>query len=198
MGHGDDDGLLVPPALAPVQTVILCIRDEPELTEVAHRLADELASKGIRAEVDARSGSFGRRITDWELKGVPTRIEVGPRDLAEGKVTLVRRDDRSKQTIGLGAVVDAAEASLAEVQASLYARALARRDEHTTAVSSRDEAIEAGQAGFARVPWSEIGAEGEGDLKRHTLSVRCIQRADGSIPDNDDEDDLYCIVARSY
>ena len=198
MGHGDDDGLLVPPALAPVQTVILCIRDEPELTEVAHRLADELASKGIRAEVDARSGSFGRRITDWELKGVPTRIEVGPRDLAEGKVTLVRRDDRSKQTIGLGAVVDAAEAALAEVQASLYARALARRDEHTTAVSSRDEAIEAGQAGFARVPWREIGAEGEGDLKRHTLSVRCIQRADGSIPDNDDEDDLYCIVSRSY
>ena len=88
--------------------------------------------------------------------------------------------------------------ALGDIQGALYARALARRDEHTTEVSTRDEAIEAGKVGFARVPWREIGPDGEDDLKRHTLSVRCIQRADGSIPTNDGEDDLYCIVARSY
>ena len=198
MGHGDDDGLIVPPRLAPVQTIILCIRDEPELTEVARTLSAELSAAGIRNEIDARSGSFGRRITDWELKGVPTRIEIGPRDLADGNVTLARRDDATKETVALSAVVGATTSALDEVQRSLFERARTRRDVNTFDVATLEEAIDAGQRGFARLSWSKVGVEGEAALKRHALTVRCVQRSDGTIPENDGEADLVCIVARSY
>ena len=198
MGHGDDNGLIVPPRLAPVQTVILCIRDEPELTEAARTLSAELSAAGIRNEIDARSGSFGRRTTDWELKGVPTRIEIGPRDLADGNVTLARRDNGSKETVTLRTVVGAANDALEEIQGALYERARARRDANTFDVATLDDAIEAGQRGFARLAWSQVGVEGEAALKKHALTVRCVQRPDGTIPDHEGEADLVCIVARSY
>ena len=89
MAHGDDDGLRVPPALAPIQVVVLLVRDEDGAGERGRRLADELRARrrAGRASTTSVDTSFGRRATDWELKGVPVRIEVGPRDLAEGNVT---------------------------------------------------------------------------------------------------------------
>ncbi|MEI8051209.1 MAG: proline--tRNA ligase [Actinomycetes bacterium] len=198
MGHGDDDGLIIPPRLAPTQVVILCVRDEPELAEAAERLRAELVAAGIRVHVDARGGSFGRRITDWELKGVPLRVEVGPRDLAEQKVTIARRDLGEKTTIGLDALVATALEFLDQIQANLLARAITRRNDRTAEVSTLEEAVEAGHVGFARLPWSVVGDEGEAELNKHTLSVRCLQRPDGSIPDAVDETNLVCVVARSY
>jgi prolyl-tRNA synthetase len=198
MGHGDDQGLIIPPRLAPTQVVILCVRDEPELFEAAERIRSEMAAAGIRVALDTRGGTFGRRVTDWELKGVPLRVEVGPRDLAEQKVTIARRDDGEKATIAIDAVTSAALDSLEGIQTGLLARAIARRDERTSEVSTLSEAIEAGQHGFALAPWSVIGDEGEAELNKHTLTVRCLQRQDGSVPSGTDEDDLVCVVARAY
>ena len=100
MCHGDDDGLRVPPVLAHVQAVTLLIRDEDGAGEAATKLHDELTAAGVRARLDDRvDTAFGRRATDWELKGVPVRIEIGPRDIVNGEVTVVRRDTGEKRSV---------------------------------------------------------------------------------------------------
>src|SRR5437660_2483724 len=93
MGHGDDAGLRLPPRLAPIQAVVLLVRAEEGAGERAAALAAELADAGVRVQLDDRVDTgFGRRAVEWELKGVPVRLEVGPRDLAAGTAALVRRD----------------------------------------------------------------------------------------------------------
>ena len=129
---------------------------------------------------------------------MPVRIEVGPRDLAEGRVTVARRDTGEKLTVALEDATSTALDLLAVIQDGLLAQALARREAHTADVSTLEEAMDAGASGFARVPWSAVGPEGEAALNAKTLSVRCLQRADGSIPDASDEEGLVAIVARSY
>ena len=105
MTHGDDNGLRVPPVLAPIQVVVLVVRDEEGAGEAAARLVDELKAAGVRVRLDDKVDvSFGRRATNWELKGIPLRIEVGPRDLKEGEVTLVRRDNGEKRQVAVAAV----------------------------------------------------------------------------------------------
>jgi prolyl-tRNA synthetase len=198
MAHGDDNGLLVPPRLAPIQAMVLCVRDEPEVAQAAEAIATELRAAGIRVDIDRRAGSFGRRVTDWELKGVPVRIEVGPRDLAEGLVTLARRDTGEKVQVPLFGVAAEVPRALEAIQAELFASSLTRRDEATVEVHTLSEAIEQGKVGFAKIPWSTLGVEGETALNAQTLSVRCLQRPDGSLPARSDEDDLIAVVARSY
>ena len=198
MGHGDDNGLVIPPRLAPHEVVVLTVRDEEEVTDAAASIQAQLLGAGIRSHLDRGSASFGRRVTDWEIKGVPVRVEVGPRDLAEGKVTLARRDSGEKITVALQDAPGTVADLLASIQQGLYGRALARRDERPDDVGSLDEAIEAGQSGFARIPWDLVGDEGETILNAKALSVRCLQRADGSVPDSGDEPELVAIVARSY
>jgi prolyl-tRNA synthetase len=199
MAHGDDKGLVVPPRLAPVQCVVLLVKDADGAGEAAARLAEALRKAGVRVELDARvDTSFGRRATDWELKGIPLRIEVGPRDLAEGTVTLVRRDTATKESIRVdkapAAVVDAIDI----VQAEVLAAATTKRDERTADCSSLDDVVDATQNGFARVPWSAVGVEGEAKLAESAVTVRCLQRADGSVPESDDEQDLIAYCARAY
>src|SRR5438270_29019 len=92
MGHGDDAGLRVPPTLAPIQVVVLVVKDEGGAGEKAAALAKQLQEAGLRVELDNRDVSFGRRAVEWELKGIPVRIEVGPRDVTAGTATVVRRD----------------------------------------------------------------------------------------------------------
>ncbi len=198
MGHGDDRGLLVPPRLAAVQVVVMPVRDDPEVAGAVASIAAALGEAGVRVEVDRGRGSFGRRVTDWEIKGVPLRVEVGPRDLASGVVTVVRRDTGDKVTPTVGAVASRASELLEEMQSDLFAAALAYRDEHTVDVATIDEAREAAQSGFARLAWSVVDGEGEATLREDAISVRALQRPDGSIPDNEAEADLVCIVGKSY
>ena len=198
MGHGDDRGLVLPPRVAPNQVVVLTVRDEEAVNDAAASIHERLLVAGVRSNLDRRAGSFGRRVTDWEIKGVPVRIEVGPRDLAEGRVTVARRDTGEKLTVALEDATSTALDLLAVIQDGLLAQALARREAHTADVSTLEEAMDAGASGFARVPWSAVGPEGEAALNAKTLSVRCLQRADGSIPDASDEEGLVAIVARSY
>ena len=131
MAHGDDSGLVVPPRLAPIQCVVLLVKDA-DGGGVGRRLAEELRKAGVRVELDARvDTSFGRRATDWELKGVPLRLEVGPRDLAEGNVTLVWRHLNKKEAIPLSTAVKLVTEQVDVVQAELLASATTRRDERT-------------------------------------------------------------------
>jgi prolyl-tRNA synthetase len=200
MAHGDDAGLRLPPALAPVEVVVVLVRDEPETAAAAARLVDAVRAAGRRVRLDDRvATSFGRRSVEWELKGVPVRIEVGPRDLAEGLVTVVRRDRQAKRPVQVGSAAGEAVGLLDAIQADLLAGALAAREARTFTVGSTDDvaaAVEDG--GFAVVPWSEVGEEGENRLATAGLSVRCLQRPDGSLAASDDEDGLVAVVARAY
>jgi prolyl-tRNA synthetase len=202
MAHGDDDGLRVPPRLAPIQVVVLVVRDEGDVVARCGALADELRAAGVRVHLDTRADvSMGRRATDWELKGIPVRLEVGPRDLADGVATLVRRvvsDQERKSPVALDGVVRAVTDELDRQQAALLDGAVALRDARTESVGTIDEAREAAVSGWARVPWSAVGTEGEAELAQGGVSVRCLLRADGSLPESDDEADLVALVARSY
>ncbi len=198
MCHGDDAGMRVPPRLAHVQVVVLLVRDEDGAGEAAQALVDRLAAAGVRARLDAHtSASFGRRATDWELKGVPVRIEVGPRDLKEGQVTLARRDDGTKVAVGLDAVPEAVAAALQGVQDGLLAAATARRDNRTVVVDTIEEAAEAAQTGFARIRWSVLGEQGEEALAAKAITVRCLQNPDGTVP-TELGDEVVAVVARAY
>ena len=198
MLHGDDDGLVVPPRLAPIQVVVIAVRDEPEVNEACDSVAQSLKAAGLRVQIDRGRGSFGRRLTDWEIKGVPLRVEVGPRDLAQGLVAVVRRDTKEKLTIAFDAVATTAPALLEEMQEGLFQGAQRRLHDATHDVASIGEAMEAAETGFARLDWSKVGEAGEAQLKTQAVTVRCLQRKDGSMPTTDTEDDLDCIVAKSY
>lgn len=206
MAHGDDNGLRLPPALAPVEVVVMVIRDEEAVHSAASALVGELRAAGHRVRLDARTDvSFGRRSVDWELKGVPVRVEVGPRDLATGHVTVVRRDAGTKRPVPLAGVAAEVGADLAAAQADLLDEATARRDSHTTSVASLEEVAEAAETGFAVVAWDAVGPQGEAQLAASGLSVRCLQRRDGSLATDAAPDDggpaasgLRAVVAKAY
>ena len=199
MCHGDDAGLRVPPALASVQAVVMVVKDGEGVAPAVERIVAELRTSGVRVEVDDRvDTAFGRRSVDRELKGIPVRIEVGPRDLADGTVTVVRRIPGTKTPVTLAEVARDVTAALIEDQQALYDEALSFRESHTHDVSTVDEAADAAATGWARIPWSTLGIEGEAELAARAISVRCLVRDDGGVPDSVDEPDLVAIVGRSY
>ncbi len=146
----------------------------------------------------SRDLSFGRRATDWELKGVPVRLELGPRDLANGEVTLVHRATREKAVVPLTGIAERVRDDLDAQQAALLAEATASRDERIVDVGSLDDARAAAENGWARLAWDKVGTEGEAELATSGVTVRCLTRADGSMPASEDEPDLVAYVARSY
>lgn len=199
MCHGDDAGLRIPPRLAPIQIVVMVVKDGPGVTEAAGQLVSDLTAAGLRCEIDARTDTpFGRRAIDRELKGVPVRVEVGPRELAEGNATLVRRIPGIKAAVALTALVSAATQALGEDQEALYAEALARREGATADVQTIAEALEATATGWARMDWAGLGAEGEAALAEQAVSVRCLLSADGGVPQSEDEPGLVAVLGRSY
>jgi prolyl-tRNA synthetase len=198
MGHGDDSGLRVPPAVAPIQVVVVSVKDDDETRPVVDAVERELRDAGVRVRVDARAAGLGRRLTEWELKGVPVRIEIGPRDLADGVVSVVRRDTGEKTAVPVAGAAAAARELLRTVQERLAEEARVRTTELTRAVTTIDEALEAAQVGFATLPWSTLGPEGEKRLNEKAVSVRCLQTPDGGVPDDLDADDLVAVVGRSY
>ena len=201
MGHGDDRGIRVPPRIASTQVVVMVVRDDDASTvaSAARRIVEELTAVGVRARLDAEiQTGFGRRATDWELKGVPVRIELGPRDVQGGVATVARRDDLAKSEIALAGIAGSISSLLEDVQLALWSEALARRDARSAEVATISEAVEAAGTGFARMPWSALAGGGEAALGEHAITVRCLQRQDGSMPLDEDEPDLIAWVARSY
>lgn len=199
MSHGDDDGLRIPPRLAPIQVVVLAVRDDDAVIERCRQLHAELTDAGIRAELDCRTEvSMGRRATDWELKGIPVRLELGPRDLAEDAITVVNRIRKEKSTQPLATIANHTLAVLNESQNYLLADAEARRNANTVDVASVAEAAEAATTGWARLPWATLGPEGETELAKHSVTVRCLVMPDGSLPQSDDANGALAVVARAY
>ncbi|ORB68380.1 proline--tRNA ligase [Mycolicibacterium tusciae] len=200
MCHGDDFGLVLPPALAPVQAVVVVVKEsDGAVTRTASTLADELNARGIRTNLDDNSSQgFGWRATEWDLQGVPIRVELGPRDVADNAALLFRRDTREKSTVRLNSVVDEVRKLAPRIQDDMLAAATARRDAVIVDCATLDETREVAQAGVARVPWESVGEGGEAELAAGGLTVRCLQRGDGSLPESDDDTGVLAYVARAY
>lgn len=201
MAHGDDRGLVIPPKLAPTQVVILIVRDGEGVTAAAENMKRELAGElgDQKILIDDRTAvSFGRRSTDWELKGIPVRIELGPRDVEEGVGVLVRRDASEKTSIPLQELSQKITAALQAQQNDMLAAARRQLEARTRETATIEEAAEAAQEGFARIPWNAIDPEGEQTLAAQGVSVRCLLKEDGTTPATIDAPDLIAVVGRAY
>lgn len=182
MVHGDDQGLVMPPRLAPIQTVIIPIyRQEAEkstVLEAADRINNELVSAGIRVKIDDRDHlSPGYKYNDWELRGVPTRIEIGPRDLAKNSVALARRDlpgREGKQFVSQEGLAETVSNLLQEIQQNLLDRATRFRDDNTHDVDNYDDFKEAVKTGFARAWWAGDNEEEQFVKEDSKATIRCF------------------------
>jgi prolyl-tRNA synthetase len=181
MVHGDDHGLILPPKLAPYQMVIVPIwHDEEEKAQVlasAETITGELGGT-VRYKVDDREEySPGWKFNDWEMRGVPLRIELGPKDVAKAQVTLARRDvggREGKSAVPMEGLVGRVQEMLDEIQANLFAQALKFRDDHTSEPTDYEEFKVAVENGFARSYWCG-SAECEATIKDETkATIRCI------------------------
>jgi len=199
MAHGDDAGLRVPPALAAVQCVVTLVKDGEGVGPAAAQLVSDLIAAGVRVELDDRvDTAYGRRAIDWELKGVPVRVEVGPRDLADGLVTVTRRIPGTKDPTPLASVAGAVVRALAEDQVALLTQAEQAREARTHEVATLGEAVEAAADGWGRIAWDLLRDGGEAELAQDAVTVRCLVRSDASVPDAEDEPELIAVVGRSY
>ena len=159
MMHGDDSGLILPPKIAPYQVVIVPIlRGNWQETILPHAesVRDELSAAGVRVTLDARdSYTPGWKFAEWELKGVPVRLEVGPKDIEKSQVMSVRRDNRNKVAFARKEVVSGVQALLSEIQQDLFDRACRFRDEYTVRTKSYEEfkKMMEGRPGFVIAPW---------------------------------------------
>lgn len=157
MAHGDQRGLVLPPKIAPVQAVIIPVAAHKEgVLAKAQQVADELAAKGIRAELDTRDQSPGWKFNEWEMKGVPVRIEVGPRDIENGVAAYARRDTCEKATLPLNGIANGVLALLDEIQQHMYDKSLAFRDSHVKVAHNMDELGKVlDDKCFAKVVWDQ-------------------------------------------
>jgi len=181
MTHSDDKGLVLPPKLAPIQVVIVPIyKGEEELNKVseqANKIVSDLKENNISVKYDNRDTyKPGWKFAEYELKGVPLRIGIGPKDLENGTVELVRRDTFEKQNINQNDIVAVVTKLLNEIQESLHKKATAFRDEHITEVNSFEqfkEVLET-KGGFVSAHWD--GTEGtEKAIQEETkATIRCI------------------------
>jgi prolyl-tRNA synthetase len=182
MTHGDDLGLMMPPRLAPIQVVMVPIyRKDAEKTavlEATHRLKDELVEAGIRVKVDDRDNlSPGYKFNDWELRGVPVRIEIGPRDVEKHSVAVARRDRpgrEGKVFLSQDGLVPQIGSLLDEIHEGMLAGATTFREDNTHEVDNYDDFKEAVASGFARVWWAGSN-EDEDRIKEETkATIRCF------------------------
>lgn len=200
MCHGDDLGLVLPPAVAPIQVVVVVVKDtDGAVIRTAEALVDELKVRGVRTRLDDNTAQgFGWRATEWDLQGVPIRVEIGPRDLAENAALLYRRDTHDKNKVGIDNVLDEVQRLTGRIQTDMLEAATVRRDALLSDCATLNQARGVAQTGVARLPWQLVGASGEQDLATSGLTVRCLQLSDGSLPQTDDDAGALAYVARAY
>jgi prolyl-tRNA synthetase len=176
MTHGDDGGLILPPRIAPYQVVIVPIFREDSrerVLDAARSLRQELTAGGIRVMLDDRDTQKpGWKFNEWELRGVPLRLEIGPKDIDKAQVVLARRDTRVKSFVPMAGLADHVVRELDVIQQALLERAKAFRAEHTTATNSYDEfkQIMDGRPGFVVAPWCG-SATCEAQIKTETQAT---------------------------
>ncbi|WP_375325159.1 proline--tRNA ligase [Flagellimonas sp. GZD32] len=194
MTHSDDNGLVLPPNLAPIQVVIVPIYKGMEqldaISEKVNPLVKELRAKGITVKFDDRdTHKPGFKFNEYELKGVPVRLAVGQRDLANGTFEVARRDTLEKETVAANGIVEKIEALLKEMQENIFKKALDYRDAHITEVDSYEEfkKVLEEKGGFVSAHWDGT-IETEDKIKEETkATIRCI-------PLNAKQEDGSCIV----
>lgn len=195
MVHGDDQGLVLPPRLAPIQAVVVPIfkndAEKAKVMEAADRLFSELKAAGVRVKFDDRDNvSSGFKFNDWEMRGVPVRVEIGPKDIEKGTVALARRDKpgrEGKTFVSQQGIVESVKNLLTDVQAALLKRATEYRDANIHDAKNFDELKKAVQDGWAFAYWCE-SAECEKKVKEEAKATT------RNIPFNQPEKEGTCVV----
>ena len=178
MTHGDDSGLVLPPAIAPIQAVIIPIAQHKEgVLDKANELKDRLAAAGVRVKLDDSENSPGWKFAEYEMKGVPVRVEIGPRDIEEGNCIIASRWNGEKVTVSIDELEAAVAQKLDEAREGMFNKALENREKKTYSCSNMDEIIDALEKngdGFVKALW--CGEEAcEDEVKEKTgVGSRCI------------------------
>ena len=177
MAHGDNNGLVLPPAIAPIQVIVLPVaQHKPGVLEAANSLKERLLAAGLRVSLDDSDNSMGWKCAQYEMKGVPLRVEIGPRDMENGQCVLVRRNDGEKTVVALADLESAVSEQLQLVHDGMFEKAKKNLDEHIFAASSIEEAKELQEknGGFIKTMWC---GEEQCELamkEKAGMSSRCI------------------------
>ena len=187
MTHGDDSGLVLPPAVAPYQVVIVPIgRDNWRETVLpkAQEIQQQLVDAGIRVTLDERDERPGWKFSEWEMRGVPLRLEIGPKDIEKGQVLLARRDTREKLGVPMDGLAAKVRELLDEIQRGLLERAIAFREEHTFRADDYDtfKTTMEGRPGFVIAPWcgdatceAQIKTETQATIRNMPLDGKALE-----------------------
>ena len=177
MTHGDDSGLVLPPSVAPIQVVVIPVQQHKDgVLDAARSIVDKLKAAGIRVKIDDSEQSPGWKFSEYEMKGVPLRIEIGPRDIAENKCVIVRRDNRQKSFVSQDDLITEVTSGLENLTKALFEKALLHREERTYSATSFDElkAIASEKNGYIKAMWCG-DLECELKLKEEAdVSSRCM------------------------
>ncbi len=178
MTHSDDNGLVLPPRIAPIQLVAIPIaaHKNPAVLDTVRSILETLDAAGVRTKLDDSDQSMGWKCAEYEMRGVPVRLELGPRDLAEGNCCLVRRDTGEKTAVSIEGIADAVKKLLDDIHDSLYAAAKKNLDDNTFDLNTWEEVrdMAQGRGGFARTKWCG-SLECELAMKEKAgVSSRCI------------------------
>ncbi len=177
MTHGDDNGLVLPPPIAPIQVIIIPIaQHKPGVLEKCEEIRD-LLKDDVRVKIDSSDNSAGWKFAEYEMKGVPVRIEIGPRDIDSGQCIMVTRHNREKEVISLSDIQSAVERKLEEVRIGLYEKALQNRRERSYEASTLDQvndAISENGDGFVKASWCGNPDCETGVKEKTGLGSRCI------------------------
>jgi prolyl-tRNA synthetase len=181
MAHSDDDGLVLPPRIAPLQVVIIPIykgdEQKQQIGDKANEIMKQLKELGISVKYDDNDNNRpGWKFAEYELKGVPVRIALGARDLANNLVEIARRDTKEKQTISLDGIIDHIKNLLDDIQENLYNRAKKYREEHTSNADTWDEFVKLldEKGGFVAAHWDGTAETEEAIKEKTKATIRCI------------------------
>ena len=177
MTHGDNNGLVLPPRIAPIQAMVIPVAQHKEgVLEAASALLARLQQAGVRAKMDDSDQSMGWKAAEYEMKGVPLRVEIGPKDMEKNQCVLVRRDSGEKTFVSLDALEQTVQAMLDDIHHGLYAKAKGNLEEHTFVASSLEEAkrLQETKGGFIKTMWcGELACEMK--MKEEAgMTSRCI------------------------
>jgi len=194
MAHSDDDGLILPPRIAPLQVVVVPIykgdEQKAKIDAKAQEIMKELKAAGISVKYDDNDNTRpGWKFAEYELKGVPVRVAIGARDLENGLVEIARRDTKEKQNVSVENTVSHIQQLLVDIQQNLFNRAKAYRDEHTTKVDSWDDFVNVldNKGGFVSAHWDGTAETEEAIKEKTKATIRCI-------PLNNEPEEGKCVL----
>ena len=177
MAHGDDSGLVLPPRIAPIQAAVIPIMQKKEgVLDKALEVKEQLVKAGLRTKIDDSDKNPGWKFAEQEMRGIPVRVEMGPRDIEAGQAIVVRRDTREKITVAIEELADKIKDILEVIQKDMFEKARIHRDEHTYVATNYEEFKDAvaNKAGFIKAMWCG-SRECEDKIKEDTTATsRCM------------------------